>query len=115
MLGIRQQRIDPLCPWRNGRAERFFGTLNRKLDCLAVGSVQALSRALVEFRFFRDRTGGLAALRSPGAVRVRLAAQALAPRRALACSEASGDLDMAVPGAPVSLPRPPVLREGLVP
>ena len=27
LLGIRQQRIEPHCPWQNGRIERFFGTL----------------------------------------------------------------------------------------
>jgi transposase InsO family protein len=52
LLGIRHQRIDPHCPWQNGRVERFFGTLKRKLDCLAADSVGALERALGEFRFF---------------------------------------------------------------
>jgi putative transposase len=31
MLGIRQQRIDPGCPWQNGRVERFIGTVKREL------------------------------------------------------------------------------------
>jgi transposase InsO family protein len=52
LLGIRHQRTDPGCPWQNGRAERFFGTLKGKLDHLAVDSMEALSNALVEFRFF---------------------------------------------------------------
>lgn len=52
LLGIRHQRIDAHCPWQNGRVERFFGTLKRKLDCLAVGSFEALDRALGDFRFF---------------------------------------------------------------
>jgi transposase InsO family protein len=52
LLGIRHQRIDPHCPWQNGRVERFFGTLKRKLDRLAVDSIGALDLALAEFRFF---------------------------------------------------------------
>lgn len=52
LLGIRHQRIDPHCPWQNGRVERFFGTLKRKLDCLCVDSVEVLNRALGDFRFF---------------------------------------------------------------
>jgi transposase InsO family protein len=52
LLGIRHQRIDPHCPWQNGRVERFFGTLKRKLDRLAVDSAGALNRDLGEFRFF---------------------------------------------------------------
>jgi putative transposase len=31
VLGIRHQRIDPGCPWQNGRIERLFGTLKEKL------------------------------------------------------------------------------------
>lgn len=31
LVGIRQQRIDPGCPWRNGRVERFIGTVKREL------------------------------------------------------------------------------------
>ena len=30
-LGIRHQRIDPFCPWQNGRIERLFGTLKQRL------------------------------------------------------------------------------------
>ena len=30
-LGIRQQRIQPGCPWQNGRVERFIGTVKREL------------------------------------------------------------------------------------
>jgi transposase InsO family protein len=52
LLGIRHQRIDPHCPWQNGRVERFFGTLKRKLDRLAVHAIGDLNRVLVEFRFF---------------------------------------------------------------
>ena len=31
LMGIRHQRIDPHCPWQNGRIERFFGTLKPHL------------------------------------------------------------------------------------
>lgn len=52
LLGIRHQRTDPGCPWQNGRIERFFGTLKQELDRLAVDSLEGLSGALGEFRFF---------------------------------------------------------------
>lgn len=52
LLGIRHQRIDPHCPWQNGRVERFFGTLKANLDQLTVDSLWALNAALAEFRFF---------------------------------------------------------------
>ncbi|HJT21287.1 MAG TPA: integrase core domain-containing protein [Nitrospira sp.] len=31
LLRIRQQRIQPGCPWQNGRVERFIGTVKREL------------------------------------------------------------------------------------
>jgi transposase InsO family protein len=31
LLGIHQQRIEPGCPWQNGRVERFIGTVKRAL------------------------------------------------------------------------------------
>ena len=31
LLGIRHQRIEPGCPWQNGRVERFIGTVKREL------------------------------------------------------------------------------------
>jgi transposase InsO family protein len=31
LLSIRQQRIQPGCPWQNGRVERFIGTVKREL------------------------------------------------------------------------------------
>jgi len=52
LLGIRHQRIDPHCPWQNGRVERFFGTLKERLDRLAADSILGLNQALGEFRFF---------------------------------------------------------------
>lgn len=32
LLGIRHRRIDPFCPWQNGRVERLFGTLKQRLQ-----------------------------------------------------------------------------------
>jgi len=52
LLGIRHQRIEAHRPWQNGRAERFFGTLKGKLDQLGADSLDALNRALGDFRFF---------------------------------------------------------------
>ena len=51
-LGIRHQRIDLSCPWQNGRCERFFGTLKRGLDQIAIDSREALNLGLADFRFF---------------------------------------------------------------
>jgi hypothetical protein len=45
-------RILILIRLKNGRVERFFGTLKAKLDRLAVDSLEALNCALTEFRFF---------------------------------------------------------------
>jgi putative transposase len=36
LLGIRQQRIEPGCPWQNGRVERFIGTVKRELATEAI-------------------------------------------------------------------------------
>ena len=52
LAGIRHQRSDPGCPWQNGRIERLFGTLKRKLDQWEVAGFEALNRSLGEFRFF---------------------------------------------------------------
>ncbi|WP_158635690.1 integrase core domain-containing protein [Vulcaniibacterium tengchongense] len=49
-LGIRLQTIDLHCPWQNGRIERFFGTLKRHLDRIAVHGRDELQVKLVEFR-----------------------------------------------------------------
>jgi transposase InsO family protein len=46
LLGIRHQRIDAHCPWQNGRMERFFGTLKRKLDRLRVAMSPVRTRRL---------------------------------------------------------------------
>lgn len=52
LLGIKQQRTDIGCPWINGRVERFFGTLKKKLSQWEVDSLEQLNNALVPFRFW---------------------------------------------------------------
>ena len=49
-LGIRQQRIQPGCPWQNGRVERFIGTVKRELAKEPVADEQELTRTLREIR-----------------------------------------------------------------
>lgn len=49
-LGIRQQRIQPGCPWQNGRAERFIGTVKRELAREPVADENELSTRLREIR-----------------------------------------------------------------
>jgi len=49
-LGIRQQFSLPGCPWMNGYAEKFFGTVKERLNLLAVADFPSLQCALAEFR-----------------------------------------------------------------
>ena len=49
-VGIRHQRIEPHCPWQNGRIERFFGSLKGKLDQWAVENFSDLEASLRLFR-----------------------------------------------------------------
>lgn len=49
-LGIRQQRIEPGCPWQNGRVERFIGTVKRELARKPVVDGNELSTTLQEIR-----------------------------------------------------------------
>lgn len=51
-LGIRHQTIDLHSPWQNGRIERFFGTLKRKLDHWVVSDLEGLNVSLAEFRLW---------------------------------------------------------------
>ena len=46
LLGIRQQRIEPGCPWQNGRVERFIGTVKRALEQEALTSDRDLDSKL---------------------------------------------------------------------
>ncbi len=50
LLGIRQQRIHPGCPWQNGRVERFIGTVKQELRQEVLTSGQELDRRLREIR-----------------------------------------------------------------
>ena len=49
-LGIRQQRIQPGCPWQNGRVERFIGTVKRELAREPVADENELRSRLREIR-----------------------------------------------------------------
>jgi transposase InsO family protein len=50
LFGIRQQRIQPGCPWQNGRAERFIGTVKRELAREPVADVHELNTSLRAIR-----------------------------------------------------------------
>ena len=50
LLGIRQQRIEPGCPWQNGRVERFIGTVKRELAAESISDEREMTRALREIR-----------------------------------------------------------------
>ena len=50
LLGITLQTTEPHCPWQNGRIQRFFGTLKRHLDRIAIVDGDDLRHKLVEFR-----------------------------------------------------------------
>jgi len=53
--GVRHRRIEPHCPWQNGRIERFFGTLKSKLRQRSVQSLAGLQRDLDVFRYWYNR------------------------------------------------------------
>jgi transposase InsO family protein len=50
LLGIRQQRIEPGCPWQNGRVERFIGTVKRELKQQPLTSDKDFDRKLTSIR-----------------------------------------------------------------
>jgi transposase InsO family protein len=52
LLGIRLQAIEPLCPWQNGRIERFFGSLKHALRSMTILGADDLRVQLLEFRPF---------------------------------------------------------------
>lgn len=52
IAGIRRQRIDPGCPWQNGRIERLFGTLKPLLRQPVIPDAVALQGRLHEFANF---------------------------------------------------------------
>jgi transposase InsO family protein len=50
LLGIRQQRSKPGCPWQNGRVERFIGTVKRKLRQEALTGGEEFAHRLTSIR-----------------------------------------------------------------
>jgi putative transposase len=50
LLGIRQQRIEPGCPWQNGRVERFIGTVKRELKQEPLTNDKDFERKLTRIR-----------------------------------------------------------------
>ncbi len=50
LLGISQQRIQPGCPWQNGRVERFIGTVKRELAKEAMADREQITRSLQAIR-----------------------------------------------------------------
>jgi putative transposase len=52
LLGIRHQRTERHCPWQNGRIERLFGTLKKKLNQWQVANREQLNLSLHQFRFW---------------------------------------------------------------
>jgi putative transposase len=50
LLGIRHQRIEPGCPWQNGRVERFIGTVKRELATEPMTDSEHVTRTLQEIR-----------------------------------------------------------------
>lgn len=50
LLSIRQQRIEPGCPWQNERVERFIGTVKRALDSDSIADEKDLTHALRDVR-----------------------------------------------------------------
>jgi putative transposase len=50
LLGIRSQRIEPGCPWQNGRVERFIGTVKRELAREPIADEREMTKALQEIR-----------------------------------------------------------------
>ena len=50
LLGIRQQRIEPGCPWQNGRVERFIGTVKRELAKAPITNEREMTKTLQEIR-----------------------------------------------------------------
>jgi transposase InsO family protein len=50
LLGIRQQRIEPGCPWQNGQVERFIGTVKRELATEPIMNSEHFALTLREIR-----------------------------------------------------------------
>jgi hypothetical protein len=65
-----QQRIEPGCPWQNGRVERFIGTVKRELAREPIADGNELSTTLQEIRtwYNHDRPHDHLQGRTPGEV-----------------------------------------------
>ncbi len=50
LVGIRHQRIQPGCPWQNGRVERFIGTVKRALATEPISDSREFAMALQQAR-----------------------------------------------------------------
>jgi transposase InsO family protein len=50
LLGIRQQRIEPGCPWQNGRVECFIGTVKRELTRASISDGNTFATRLHKIR-----------------------------------------------------------------
>jgi transposase InsO family protein len=50
LLGIRPQRIEPGCPWQNGRGERFIGTVRHTLASDPITDERGFISALQDIR-----------------------------------------------------------------
>jgi len=70
LLGIRQQRIEPGCPWQNGRIERFIGTVKRELRQEELTGSYDVDRTLTSIRewYNHDRPHDHLQGRTPGEV-----------------------------------------------
>ncbi|QEI12896.1 integrase core domain-containing protein [Cellvibrio japonicus] len=52
ILNIKHQRTEVCCPWMNGKIERFFGTLKRKLQHYTIHSAETVANDLAVYRFW---------------------------------------------------------------
>jgi transposase InsO family protein len=70
LLGIRPQRIEPGCPWQNGRVERFIGTVKRELAREPVTDEREMTKTLQKIRtwYNHDRPHDHLQGRTPGEV-----------------------------------------------
>jgi putative transposase len=50
LMGIRHQRIQPGCPWQNGRVERFIGTVKRELATEPIADSEHFTRTVQKVR-----------------------------------------------------------------
>ena len=85
LLSIRQQRIEPGCPWQNGRVERFIGTVKRALDSDSIANEKDFTRALRDVRQWYNHD------RPHDHVQGRTPAEVWPGSRCLQRSQGSGD------------------------